>query len=143
MIVDMHYHVLADGWWPEEIWEVFGGVYARGLKEMGIEMTAADVKRNIFAGFWDPNGEKLIAEMDETGIDKTVILPSDFGLAMGEARIPVDEQNKAYGELQKRYPDRIVAFATVDPRRQDAVSILERAVNEYGLKGVKLHPGAG
>jgi len=143
MIIDIHYHVLDNGWMSEGVWDMFGRIYAQGLKALGMEMTLDDVKRNILASLWDPYGEKLIAEMDEAGIDKTVILPQDFGLAMGESRIPVEEQNKAYAELQKRYPDRIIAFATVDPRRPGAVSLIERCIGEWGLKGVKLHPGAG
>jgi predicted TIM-barrel fold metal-dependent hydrolase len=81
--------------------------------------------------------------MDEAGIDKTVILPNDFGLAMGESKVSVEDQNKAYADLQNKHPDRIVAFATVDPRRPNASDLIEKAINEWGLKGVKLHPGVG
>jgi predicted TIM-barrel fold metal-dependent hydrolase len=110
---------------------------------MGMDSTPEDVRKNVLDTFWDPSGENLIKEMDESGIDKTVILPQDFGLAIGESTVAVEDQNKAYAELQNKYPDRIVAFATVDPRRPNASDLIEKAVKEWGLKGVKLHPGSG
>ena len=39
-----------------------------------------------------------------------------------------------------KYPDKFVGFAAVDPRRPDYMDLLRRAVEEYGLKGVKYGP---
>ena len=143
MVIDVHYHLLVEDWLPEAWWVAIAQVYVNALKAMGMEMTVEDVKANILGGFWDPEGDKLVAQMDESGIDKTVILPQDVGLAMGEPKIAIAEQNKAYAEVQKKHPDRIIAFATVDPRRPGAAELMEQAINEWGLKGIKLHPGSG
>ena len=37
-------------------------------------------------------------------------------------------------------PERLVAFATVDPRDPGAGAEIERCVREHGMRGVKLHP---
>jgi len=139
----MHYHLVVEDWYPEAWWNLIIQIYVGGLKAMGVDMTPEDVRKNILDTFWDPDGENLIKEMDEAGVDKTVILPQDFGLALGESKASVEDQNKAYANLQNKHPDRIIAFATVDPRRPNASDLIEKAINEWGLKGVKLQPGAG
>jgi predicted TIM-barrel fold metal-dependent hydrolase len=42
----------------------------------------------------------------------------------------------------KAHPDRLAAFMGLDPRRPGATKLLERAVNDWGMKGLKLHPPA-
>lgn len=143
MIIDVHFHHTIEDWLPEAWWNVLAGIYVHALKAMRIDMTAEDVKQNIFPGFWDPEVEVLIREMDAAGIDKTVILPLDCGISLGEPKISYQEQNRAYAEVQRKHPDRIIAFAGVDPRRPDAIELVETAVKEWGMKGLKLHPGSG
>ncbi len=143
MIIDVHYHPLIEGWHSDEWWRTIGTVYIDGLRSMGMKMTLEGVRENILETFWDPDGSKLVAEMDEAGIDKTVILPQDLGYLYGEPPIGILEQNKAFAAMQETYPDRIIAFAGVDPRRPGALDLVETAVKDWGLKGVKLHPGTG
>ena len=143
MVIDVHYHLLVEDWLPEAWWGAISQVYVNALKTMGMEMSTEDVRANILAGFWDPEGDDLVAQMDEAGIDKTVILPQDLGMLMGEPRVSIENQNKAYAKVQKKHPTRIIAFAGVDPRRTGAVELMEAAINEWGLKGIKLHPGTG
>jgi uncharacterized protein len=143
MIIDIHYHLLVEDWLPEAWWNGLCHVYQNALKAMGMEMAIEDIRNNILGTFWDPDGDNLIAEMDEAGIDKTVILPQDLGLAMGEPKLSIDEQNKSYSLVQKKHPDRIIAFGGVDPRRPGAVELIEKCIKEWGLKGLKMHPGTG
>jgi predicted TIM-barrel fold metal-dependent hydrolase len=65
--------------------------------------------------------------MDDNGIDMAVLLARP-----GE--------NEHYHELVTQYPDRLVAFAGVNPFDLDAPEQLERYVREYGFKGLKVHP---
>ena len=143
MVIDVHYHVVTEEWLPENWWKTICGVYVHALKEMGMEMSPEDVKKNILDTFWDPDGDKLVAEMDASGIDKTVILPQDLSHTFGAPKVSIEMQNKAYADIQKKHPDRIIAFAGVDPRNPDALGLIEKAVKEWGLKGVKMHPGMG
>ena len=104
MVIDVHYHLLVEDWLPEAWWGAISQVYVNALKTMGMEMSTEDVRANILAGFWDPEGDDLVAQMDEAGIDKTVILPQDLGMLMGEPRVSIENQNKAYAKVQKKHP---------------------------------------
>lgn len=143
MIVDFHYHVLAEEWYPEGWWMAIAGTYVHGLRAMGIELSLEAVRENMIPPLWDPHGETLIAEMEEAGIDRTVIMPMDFGLLLGEPETPVEEQNRAFSQLQRRYPDRIIALASVDPRRPNALELVKRAIEGWGLRGLNLYPASG
>jgi len=86
--------------------------------------------------------ETLIQDMDQAGIDKAVVLPSFPSVAHGEElpKISIWRCNEYAAEAQRKYPDRIIGFARVDPLRKDALDLLLKAVIEWGLKGVKIHP---
>jgi uncharacterized protein len=49
--------------------------------------------------------------------------------------------NEYTADIVKRYPDRFMGFASVDPHKgKAAVLEMERSVKELGLRGLKLHP---
>jgi hypothetical protein len=83
--------------------------------------------------------------MDDAGIDKSVLLPIDFGLAPGlsKPKVSIEEINKGVADAADQYPDRLIAFVGVDPRRKNAVEILEKGFQERGMKGLKLYPPCG
>ncbi len=75
--------------------------------------------------------EKLLEFMDETSIDVGVILP-----------IAPYVSNDFVYKLVSYEPRRLIGFASVVPNPADiAVKELRRAVEDLGLKGLKLHPG--
>jgi len=47
-------------------------------------------------------------------------------------------------EAVKKYPDRLIGFAVVSPRygKKDVIEEIDRCVNEYKMKGIKIHPSA-
>lgn len=49
-------------------------------------------------------------------------------------------RNDDVAKVQEEFPDRFVAFASVDPHKPDAIDELERASIELGMKGGKFHP---
>jgi predicted TIM-barrel fold metal-dependent hydrolase len=80
--------------------------------------------------------ENFIKAMNETGIEKAIFVPT--GKPPNNSGY---EQNmKELLEIQRRYPHRIVAFATVDEADPDAPAILEEAVKK-GAQGLKLIGG--
>ena len=83
--------------------------------------------------------------MDEAGVEKVMIMPVDWGLvpAFKDSTLDIWEQHRLHAEAAGRYPDRIITFACFDPRRPDAVQLLDRAVSELGMVGLKIHPAAG
>jgi predicted TIM-barrel fold metal-dependent hydrolase len=101
----------------------------------------------------DPEGERIIEDQDYCGTDVSVILPLDWAFARyydqhypgwrEDSGYSQDDINRYSCENAKKYPGRVYSFAGVDPRRRDAVKILEKAVTEYGAIGLKLYPPCG
>jgi len=87
--------------------------------------------------------EEYLKIMDETGVDKMVILGKDYG-KLGDSmqsNLP-DEETAAFVRAQ---PERFIGFTGVHPDREVKTNLerIDRAVNEFGLKGIKLNPHAG
>lgn len=80
--------------------------------------------------------ETVLIEMDYMNIDKLVLLPEDLTTQYGEHIV----SNEDIKKLVDLVPNRFIGFASVDPRRKDAVEVLEYAFKDLGLKGLKLHP---
>lgn len=144
MIIDVHAHRGERGFIGEPWWQGISTMVRQGaLRQGASEEDAEKAVNEYLARFPDPTGEKLIQTMDEAGIDKTVILPLDWGLIFGEPPISIEEQNREIAKLAEKYPDRVIAFASVDPQRRGGLRLFERAVKEWGAKGLKLHPLSG
>lgn len=144
MVIDIHNHHWSRDSVPGKFWEGLANRVAtvRTQREK-ISTTPEYVKHNLFKAFDDPSGDVLLKEMAEAGIDVTVLLALDLGLGMGEPALPIMEQNRMLAELCRRHPNKLISFVGIDPRREDAVELLETAVKQWGMRGVKFHPGAG
>jgi predicted TIM-barrel fold metal-dependent hydrolase len=78
--------------------------------------------------------EDVLEAMKQYSVEKSIVFPNPH---VGD-KYP--ELNDLMAESQKKYPDKIIGFGRVDPRRgEDAVTEIAR-IHELGLKGVKLHP---
>ena len=145
MIVDAHCHLVDLDWLPMKWWEGLAKVAIPVLAKMGMTgMTEQMVIDQILPSmFFDPEGEKQLAAMEEAGIDKAVIFSVDYGVTLGEPTTPIEEVNKKFADLQKKYPDKFICFVTVDPRRPQANDIIKKGLEEWGMKGVKFHPASG
>ncbi len=97
------------------------------------------------------SAREMVDAMDQTGIDVAVLLGNDQGDAglkppwadptrMGEDVNRPDEEIAAYCNL---FPARFVGFTSIHPDRYQPHRKLERAVREFGMRGVKLYPHAG
>lgn len=75
---------------------------------------------------------EFIAQMDQAGIDKAVLLvPAIKG-------VPVRPMNEGVANLLKAFPDRFIGFAGFDPHEGPrAVDEIEYAVRELGYAGIK------
>jgi predicted TIM-barrel fold metal-dependent hydrolase len=144
MIVDAHNHIfnwdiISDAYWDELV-EIALDFFRRN--NLG-EPSKDEIKNLVMDSMMDTDGSKLVANMDASGVDKAVILATDWGYGIGEPKDSIDDINRFYGSIGKAYPDRIMPFAGVDPRREGAVDILDRAVNDFGCQGLKYHPTSG
>ncbi|MGC8492144.1 MAG: amidohydrolase family protein [Syntrophobacteraceae bacterium] len=144
MIIDVHRHLIIKG--------TVQGHYIRGAQKSFTMMynkvhqtnyTPAQFTEQVVRPWIDPTADNIIEEMDAAGVDKTVIFTVDYGLLFGEAPINAFDQNKLYSEIARRHEGRLIPFMAIDPRRKGAVEHCERAYNEWGMKGFKLHAGVG
>jgi predicted TIM-barrel fold metal-dependent hydrolase len=83
--------------------------------------------------------EQFIAEMDAAGFEKVFIVAIKMGSYKGRW-MANDFTNEEVYELTKKYPKRLVGLAGYDPMNiMESVRNIEKAVKEYGFKGVYAH----
>ena len=70
-------------------------------------------------------GESLIAEMDQFAVEKAIVF---------------SPENLLVHDTVQKYPKRLVGYVWPNPHEQNAVSLVKQALNEWGFRGVKLHP---
>ena len=75
---------------------------------------------------------------------KFIVLPMDMAY-MSAGKVPrnYEDQIKELEELKNTYPENIVPFFHVDPRREGVLEMLKNAVEKQGFMGVKLYPPLG
>lgn len=79
--------------------------------------------------------EELLNEMDKNGVQKAIIYPADKFIAVYNK-----EGNDYIMDCVKRFPDRFISFATVNPwYGEKGISELKRCLDK-GAKGLILHP---
>ena len=138
MIIDIHAHLFSkdmpfSGWWD---------IVAKWSASSS-GRTVEDVMDKI-PGMWDTTGDLLVQDMDEAGVDKTVLSVLDLPQFIGTGEsLSLEEKHRIHAEAVSRHPDRLLSFAGIDPSRPTAVEFLERAVKDWGMIGLKLHPCFG
>ena len=144
MTIDIHSHLFVREFYRESLWDRYVQLNASWRPStMTEEEAEVEVRNKVLPAWWDTDGTRHIRRMDEAGIEKTVILYIDQALQYGETDITVEEQNRQVSEVARKYPDRIIYFCGVDPRREGAATLFEKCVNEWGAQGLKLYPTTG
>jgi predicted TIM-barrel fold metal-dependent hydrolase len=90
--------------------------------------------------------ESIIAELDEAGVQKGVVLSTAFvwGSALYDPPVP-DEYAKVKAENDwvarnvARFPNRLVGFCSFNPLKDYALEELERCAKDPRIKGLKFH----
>jgi predicted TIM-barrel fold metal-dependent hydrolase len=92
-------------------------------------------------------GEGRLAAMDAAGVDVAILSLTAPGCEQLDAEVGpavARETNDAVAAAVRAHPDRFLGYAAVYPKDvHGAVSELERAVSELGLKGWKTHSNFG
>jgi predicted TIM-barrel fold metal-dependent hydrolase len=109
------------------------------IRSYYIDILVEEIK-NTYA---DPTDEKLIEKMDTAGIDITAFCVVDDASLQGDTYEVVKALNQKGGSIAKKFPDRFIAFAGIDPRRPEAPDLLRHCIEEFGMKGLKFHPDHG
>ena len=142
MVIDFHAHVFAKGWVPTRFFEGIATMAAASMQKKGMDACAADIAKMMADNDGDPHGDELVAEMDGAGIDRTIILPIDYGIGLGEPDITVEELNHKYRDMAERHGERLIWFAGIDPRREYAAELLKQLI-DAGARGLKLQQACG
>jgi predicted TIM-barrel fold metal-dependent hydrolase len=79
---------------------------------------------------------EFVGQLDEMGVEKAVIFNMDEETPGGSKGLP----NDYYADIAKRYPDKFIGMAGVDPfKGVDAVREIRRSY-DLGLRGVSVRP---
>jgi len=143
MIIDIHTHIFGKGWMPKEFFYGIARFITYEFAKSGVVQSNEEVGDGLIDASDDPRAESLLAEMEEAGIDKSILLPVDFEFAFPGQAVPMQEVNRLHAELAQQHPQRFIAFAGIDPRRGNAVELFTQCVQDWGMQGLKLHPTAG
>lgn len=145
MIVDAHYHLYWDDSDPMDFLMGCARVGARRFSKNTPEpMNAEQLLQMQLPILADESGDKLVQLMDESGIDKTLLLPLDywywFEISQNTQPYDIMKKNEIYATAAKNHEGRLYSLFGIDPRRKKSVSAFEKAVSKWDMKGLKLHP---
>ena len=141
MIVDVHYHLIPIDLTPEMVKDGISDLL-RIAKIMGIEPNEEELVQKASKLYGDKEGKNLLKNRYKAGIDFTIVCHVDNAKGI----LNVDETklfNKAISDIANKYPNQLMAFAGVDPRRPEALDLLKQCFEEFGMKGLKYHPDDG
>ena len=107
MIVVVHMHIFGGPEWnPPQCVEGMSRLWGRLVRWTG-EEGRPEHYLDVVARGWDPDGSRCVAQMDEVGIDVSVMMPMDRGYIYPDDQIPIDEMNRRCGEIARRHPGRL------------------------------------
>lgn len=137
-IIDFHTHIAYRHIYSRTFLdEVTKGFLENGLTEKHINSILDKVLSDL-------EGDRLIRQMDEAGIEKSVLLCTDFDFKKKDTPYSVREIHQLCWEQVRKHSNRFIAFAGVSPFRiEDDYSIAAEYIEKYNFKGIKLYPPIG
>ena len=94
-------------------------------------------------GIFEITPEEFIHKMDQAGIDCSVVLGVDSGIKSDGAEEKTDFTDEKVKEFCAFNPERLIGFASIHPNRPNPLRKVQNAIENLGLKGVKLYPHRG
>lgn len=144
MIIDSHFHLLDEGWVHRDFLVGSARLATAPMGKLtGEYPDPVALVDNLMPLLADSTGEKRVATLDAAGVDRSLIFTVDYALLTGEPGVSIEDQNRMIAEAAKRFPDRLVPFFAIDPRRPGGLEMFRRGVEEWGMKGLKFHPTSG
>ena len=135
-----------EAWASKELYDA----YRKVLKDRSYEDAGFDSLWNFYLDNPSPRpasilarltdlGERRLRDMDETGIDKQILLLTSPGVQVFDAATAVSlstELNDRLSQEIKKHPDRYAALAAIAPQdAKSAAAELERSIKQIGFKG--------
>jgi hypothetical protein len=140
IVVDVHYHFLPII--PEDFIDLLTGEIAYGFKKRGEAPDQETLRRMARETLIDPEGALVLERDRRLGVDVTCINITDFPVPGVDAEM-VLRSNKVAADLARKNPEKVFAFAGIDPRRPAAAEIAKTCLENYGMIGIKWHPDFG
>ncbi len=117
------------------------GITAEKLYQMKIELSTDELRKAI-----EPllpkirkltmSIEEFIQQLDKMGVEKAVIFNLDEETPSGIKGLP----NDYYADIVKRFPEKFIGFAGIDPlKEKEALREINRSY-ELGLRGIAVRP---
>lgn len=139
MIIDTHVHIWKRSMYPDVIMDTYleplvllDALYFKGGPQEGKDWLTSETDE-----------KELVQNMEVAKIDKSVILPLDFGM-VGPTKRGVEEFNDWIFEACSIYPEKFLPFIGVDPQRGDvAIRLVEKYVKHFDARGIKVYPPTG
>ena len=139
MIIDTHVHIWKRTMYPDVIMDAYLEPLVL-LDSLYFQKGAPEDKDWLTS---ETDEGELIQDMQVAKIDKSVILPLDFGM-VGPTKQGVEEFNDWVFEACSRYPDKFIPFIGVDPSRgETALRLVNKYVKRFDARGVKVYPPTG
>jgi len=138
MIVDFHTHILDYQWLPQKWWDWLEDYYQKAGP-----LTLGRRKQSSLDNLLDPDGNKLLQELERCSFDKAVVLPLDWGLLLGEPEKSIEEQHEAIYRIAQKSEGKLLPFVGIDPRRPNAIELIDFYLSKRAMAGIKLYPAAG
>lgn len=143
-VIDFHCHIASVDYFPKSFLEGMSENISRAIGARGVPSSSTKVMQFIVARMQDPLCDQLVMEMDEAGIHKAVLLLPDFTYALKDCSLTIEEMIERHRRVLERHGGRFFSFVGVDPRwGRDGVTLFEKAVRDYGFRGLKLYPPCG
>lgn len=141
MVIDVHTHIFTSSIMGKGFIEMTKEM-KQGLDFVGIGPTPEMwdmMSKDLESIDLEQMGAIYLQMKGEAGIDKSVVFHVD--IAGVKADMNYVETNRWFAEFAQKHPDRVIAFAGIDPHRgEEGVKVFERCVKEWGMEGLKLHP---
>lgn len=144
-VIDIHRHLWDSDWFPPDHRRNFA---LRAAARTHPPRDAEEILPRVGKGIYDPDGSQMLTDMETLGIDTSVVMIMDWGMhylekGRPDAPLPIEKINEHVLGVARAHPGKVYAFAGVDPRRENAVELFERAVTEWGAIGLKVYPPYG
>lgn len=139
-IIDSHVMLGSDLAIPRDFIEEQAANAHHRLVAFGHQVSRQRVEEQVFSLYQDHDGDRLVAEMDDAGIERAFLVAADFS-QVAKCRLTPPELAELHDRVVRRHPGRLGVFWGVDPRAgKEGVEFFERCVREYGFSGMKLYP---
>lgn len=142
MVIDVHAHCAYHKLYPHKFMEgIIASVYASGQLDGVPERLVQNILKSNMR---DIDSAALLKQMDEAGIDKSILLIVDLGYGKGEAELSIEEIYEHHRKIKNENKDRFIVFAGIDPRRgEEGYLLFKKGIEDYGFGGLKLYPPCG